>query len=710
MGEAPPASRPRSFRGADADVPRRPSRGRHHSLPVSRNDQQVSLFQRAPVVVPPQVGAGLLVLPITQGTAPLGEAVRAEVADPAKQALQPLGKYWVRAQQAPPMQAPPGYVKTGGNILNPFNWPVMLWHLVTGRPQLSTDMRRVDDDGEAGGTGFVIDGFDDVANAVSGSGLSKQLAAILQAGVFYPLVLPLVNVGAEGARAELGEAREEYQDGVEKLQGTRKALLAHSEVQGLENFAQLSRMRSPDKLIAALLRQLQQQHAEYGRSFDGALCQLMVAYRLAADQHQANKLALGASPGSLIGTHGMLAGVALYEGAAIANMVGSTAAQSAAVLMSTVGNFVMGVGQVAMAIYGVVGVVRAAKVHQVLQRHAQWLQAAQISDPVKQDLLAENRAQRRLNGIIGGANGGLAIGQVLMLLGGAVFCLGLPLLVVGAVLTVGSIITRIVAQGAYERRFGVGDDDVAEQASLGEPEQAHQLAAQEVEWAVIVAATERFKRQHAGTLHSEKTQQALMRKLNSLYRASDPRAQIVSQLLEEKKLELTDFMQCQAPDAATYMHLAGPAANLNEYLEVAPEQRLATLMKLAKEQIPGDELQREIIKQLVLAPGDFNNLRGHSYDAYLTRTKVWTKASGFWRRQKTVYSFDQQGFLTALEHRPQDASAVPLAEVEQIVQRALQKTIAGVGLRQKRQVRAATYNMLVAQAGAEAMGRQLTTS
>ncbi len=83
-----------------------------------------------------------------------------------------------------------------------------------------------------GSAAIVIDGFDDAANAINGSGLSQKLAAALQACVFYPLILPFVYTGVDGALGELGATREDFKQSQQQID--RGSQLVDAQVEELE--------------------------------------------------------------------------------------------------------------------------------------------------------------------------------------------------------------------------------------------------------------------------------------------------------------------------------------------------------------------------------------------------------------------------------------------------------------------------------------------
>ena len=100
-------------------------------------------------------------------------------------------------------------------MLNPANWWMMARGLLTGAPERTVRMMPINKDENQEGPLVMIDGADDIATALQGSGLPQNLANTLQAFVLYPLVLPIVELGFRGAEDDheenTAEAFEAYQ-------------------------------------------------------------------------------------------------------------------------------------------------------------------------------------------------------------------------------------------------------------------------------------------------------------------------------------------------------------------------------------------------------------------------------------------------------------------------------------------------------------------
>ena len=91
------------------------------------------------------------------------------------------------------------FIKVPGSVLNPGNWATMLRFACGGAPQRTIGITAMNKDDSQEGPLVMIDGADDIASALQGSGLPQNLANALQAFVLYPLVLPIVELGFRGA-------------------------------------------------------------------------------------------------------------------------------------------------------------------------------------------------------------------------------------------------------------------------------------------------------------------------------------------------------------------------------------------------------------------------------------------------------------------------------------------------------------------------------
>ena len=119
----------------------------------------------------------------------------------------------------------PYFVKAPGSILNPAHWFTFLRHLLVGDPQRTVGMRRVNTDSHSGPL-VMIDGADDLATALQGSGLPQQVQFALQAFLLYPIVLPIVELGFKGAADDREENQAEAKDARADVELLKSSLLA----------------------------------------------------------------------------------------------------------------------------------------------------------------------------------------------------------------------------------------------------------------------------------------------------------------------------------------------------------------------------------------------------------------------------------------------------------------------------------------------------
>ena len=87
------------------------------------------------------------------------------------------------------------FVKAPGSVLNPFNWRTMARFSWSGAPQRSVRLMPMNKDEDQEGPLVMIDGADDIATALQGSGLPQNVAKALQA-CFLPLAYCLVCLHA----------------------------------------------------------------------------------------------------------------------------------------------------------------------------------------------------------------------------------------------------------------------------------------------------------------------------------------------------------------------------------------------------------------------------------------------------------------------------------------------------------------------------------
>ncbi|MQA40748.1 hypothetical protein [Rugamonas aquatica] len=603
------------------------------------------------------------------------------------------------------------YVKQPGMVLSPLNWPRFFLYLIGGRPQFSADVRRAFDSESEGGIVGTIDGLDDLIALLNASRLPERATAALQAGL-YPVALPLVNFGAVGARAEFREVRAAYRENTKKLTELRTELLAHADVRAMDN-GFLSSATTPTefglRLVAVLKARSQPVEAD--------LLGLVVQYRALLALRIANALALGAAPAALVGAHGMLASIVACEGTALAAAIGGAGSQVAAATIMMVGNFVMGGAQVAMAVYGLVGVVRAIVAHGVLRKQAASIVASKSIQPATQNaLLVENRVQKRLNLAIGLANAGLAGGQALMLAGGAIFGLGVPFLIAGSVLTIASIVVKLVAQNAYDKRFAY-DLNNAEQArrgtgrpSVANLEQLRDKSLRAGVWREVFTTAQRVKERY-GTKSLEVQKQRLLHELNAIYSTHDPRRVLYQEVYESAQELLNACMESGVTWVASYIALSGPensensAVKLRQFEDLAPKDRIAKLFSWAIERRIDGELSQEVVRQLVVSVAGLKNRSGHRYDKYLQRIRFWEQRRFLWDKRKTAYNFDVDTFINDIESK-----AAEVVELEHIVYRALEKTVAKAYAQSQRSELAAIHANLVSITAGDALAADLADS
>lgn len=640
-----------------------------------------------------------------------------------------FGKYrFDSTEQFDRLKSKDCFIKVSGKPTNPLNWPRFLGHLFSGKPQHTIGMRPLFTEEREGGIGFVIDGFDDAASALQGSGISQKLAAALQALVFYPMIFPLVNLGAEGARGEFTEAQQDFRDSASLLADLKRKLISHADV--LAPTADLRNAGSDAEFCRRLVATLEPVLASASPANRGVAeeyVRLITRFKEALDAHLVCRLKYVSTPAVLTGTHCMLAGMGLYQGAALTNLIGGAGSQAAGAALTGIGNVTMGVGQIAMAGYAAMQTGAGIKTHRQLQRQEKAIAASSlINKETKQDLLNLKAGQKKWNAIgkIGG-NAGLSAGQTMMFLGGAAVGLGTPLLIAGTVVTIGSILVKLAAQKKYDRKFGydaaaINDlkiqgacmlDDAVE---LLESERAQAMTS--ISWISLLSAAEQINakypdaspeeklghlRRTADGLHRDSHEQSLHRRMQAMLSDAGQQALL--------KACLTKPARGVARGVADYAALLMTTADVPvdearqriARFQAAPAaERIELMLGLLKEASLESEVMQDLTQRLVVKEHSRANRNGDKYKAFLDREKISRHRRLLWDKTKTVYAFRTNAFLDALRHPEKHPSPIT-NRIEENMYRAVQKAIgAGHAFRHRSRLLAAN-EMLTTIVGAE---------
>lgn len=424
------------------------------------------------------------------------------------------GDYLFRSKdQAHRLVEEPFCVKVAGSVISPLNWPMMVKSLVAGRPQRTVGMRRIRRDENVGPL-VMIDGADDIATALQGSGVPQQLRFAMQAFVLYPLVLPIVEFGFRGAegdhlenRAEAAEARDEVLQHKAAIITKLTKLLSELEAEGdpiakdidlealqasFESNAASTKQKSSWMQWARYLVSAQgtrlprefRDHVEDARFLKRSkvIVRNLARLDLTAHEEQIERLvrrmavlegvvrkaweprlrANLTSPLAMFACAGMWWAMLLHELAAFSGFLGGRRILAAGAVARTIAEWILPASQGCMALYGasvgVAGVREASELGQNLQR---------IKDSSSLDSFLELKASLRhhlealrssnaMAEIVAGP--ALFFGQIFMALGAPSLIGNLPLLALGSVLTAFSIIIKIFVDLDTERKFGYDDD------------------------------------------------------------------------------------------------------------------------------------------------------------------------------------------------------------------------------------------------------------
>jgi hypothetical protein len=116
-----------------------------------------------------------------------------------------------------------GYIKTSYELLNIPNW-----HIPTTMPnrwELPNTMKPVIEPEDKSPT-IIIDGGDELAMALTSSGLPELVAYSIQATLLYPFFLSALRIGYDGSSDEEKEHKELLEENVETKKELRKLLIA----------------------------------------------------------------------------------------------------------------------------------------------------------------------------------------------------------------------------------------------------------------------------------------------------------------------------------------------------------------------------------------------------------------------------------------------------------------------------------------------------
>lgn len=621
------------------------------------------------------------------------------------------------------LPSPKTYVKSSRSLWNPLNWPRFIINLFRGHTESTNGMRPMGESKGAANQGFVIDGFDDAANAVQGSGISQKLAATLEAFVFYPLILPLVNLGAVGTRAEMRSANEAFDESSDKLDAAMEELLQLA-VQMAPGEAQALNSASTEHALRCLLVKIfREAYATESPEARVAYAQSLARYDALCREHVTIKLKRDGAPAAVLGAHAMLGGVGLYqcgalakfsatssgltlmpvvtEGSILAAFKVGTGVQGAINMFGLFGHLSMLVGQVAMAVYATHGAWKGYKQDQKLKDVRSLIQSADatlISDAAKKDMLAQNTTQRRFNffGDICG-NGALAAGQVMMALGGPIVGFGTPLLIAGAALTGVAIGTKLWMEKWNAKRFAF-DPDAFDKArcqadtlekSAELTEQSRQKSMLERAWITIGTKLESIKKAHPHKTTAQKLDllNAAVDKLRKHPHQTELH-QVLKTVRNENQAVLRLCFESTVPGLTAFTSMLqtedegrltkdAMLVRIREFETKSRRERMETMMQLKE---LDSEWQKRAIRQLVVWEAGWSNRRGDKYRSFITTEQTSEKRKGMWglwqwmfgSKRKTAYTFNIKAFCEALD-RP---DADPLRDhVENVIYSCMEKGV-----------------------------------
>jgi hypothetical protein len=632
----------------------------------------------------------------------------------------------------------PAFVKKNAGLFNLLHWNTFLRSVARGHFGKSVGIQALRQE-ERTGTGFVIDGFDDMANALQGSGLPQQAVAAGQLALYMAL-LPLLDIGRKAAASEHRAVKAGYQQCVEELPQLKAGLIRLLHAAGEPTLTEAMVATKPEAFPDFLL-----QH----RSTLVLRPELLHEAVTLAEQVDALGMLEARITSTMAAMHGtrlMEAGVVLYAAGVGPSFVTGGAATALAtgtatsVIIGSAAAGCMGVAQLLMAFYGAAEAKVACGQSGRLSRTMSELDrspifAAPEFTHLKTDLLSRVQQQQKLLrlGRIGG-NAALSAGQLAMI-GGTVATFaggaGMPILMAGAGLTLAAIALKLYAQKKQEKFFPMDAESIDLRHLLQEatPHQAiaalekerreivHQMVRAELVqhvfdpslpgrspgpgWRLFDALFGRYgvsrypKDVAVNTLqrhYSKPGLEAQQRALDEM--RSDKR---MMRLLDRVSMSDTAGVPAMAallpitekgnPDfAATFK------ARLDSFKDKNPSLKLQEVLDMAKAAGLENEVHRKLVKRLIFKERGRNNRRGAAYAPYIMtkfvekqrtwRLPAWLPLIGgntFTRsRIRTVYQFDMNKLCLDLGN---PSCPARLHELESKVYDAVLASVKGNGVR-----------------------------
>lgn len=673
-----------------------------------------------------------------------------------------LGRYqFINQEQLDRLNEHPTFVKEHGRVINPLNWPTMARALLSGAPQRSVDIKALVRSNEAGSV-FIVDGFDDLMSAIQSSGLPQQLVAALQSFFLYPVILPLVQIGHDGAVESFSAAGEEMGEHAQS-----KQLLRDRIVQSLVREVVLKRAMAPllrdetltqlsasdpkefqrrATALATLVKELVAEnvhrqklanseddiepvaarqllsHLRSDRQFYVQMKELLellaqkgddpkilrriiadlAAYKRELDStHDALFDRLLASPLAVLGTGFMWWTMALYEGAALADVMGGPGAAAASQGLSAAGASIMPVGQLGMAAYGLFqglqGQIQDGRYHEQLRQIADSRLLTGDNTDLRHALIAQIHEEQKINTLSKRTAGPLlATGQTMMVIGGpagAAVGAGLPILVTGALVTGVAIGLKITGESIRTLRFSYDPKALGEFAELlndgvrGADDAClagvNTVRAEREIYLTRLACLKMVKqvralRAEAGSLPVEDLRALLERRLHTLYQREyqhELRARITAMLNEPQWLPVITQLLTHADNDAflTYVVLcleehSPRSADVDdechdaweEFISASSQRRLELMRDKLKTFDLYDDTMGKLLKDLVIDQQSRQNRRGAAFEPYVVRDGVVLKQGTLkiplvptistWRKNKTVYSFNMDKLIADMDN------------------------------------------------------------
>jgi len=298
---------------------------------------------------------------------------------------------------------------------------------------------------------LIIDGGDDIATAMSNSGLPQQTALALQSFLIFPAFLSLVNVGVQGLLSESKEFKDELKDVKSAIKSSSDRILKLKrevdEILNKINHKPSYKISEFEKgKLDDLLKQLSLSVIELKNSFEG--------YDDALKQYRLSNSGYAAMVS-------MFTAVSSFELESFSKLVSLGSNSSSATIVPNVFNVMAvstaAIGQSIMSCYAAAKAVDAKKEYDELKENIDKIRKSPLlSNFSKKVVIAHKQDEKLFKKLQVIGNSTLSVGQGLMFAGG--LSAVNPLTYAGLSATLAGVSVNTAGTLWYEKRYSKNED------------------------------------------------------------------------------------------------------------------------------------------------------------------------------------------------------------------------------------------------------------